>query len=102
MKNILIKIGLGIAAFFSAIFYVLFQMKKDEKQMEELERMQKKVEQMEASKQKTEALNQKLNEEQTGHDELLQEAISDDSLDSFNASIDLLHKLQEESRNRPR
>jgi len=86
LKKILAVLA-GIGAAFSAIFYVLFQQKKDENKAinEKFEDMKNNLDAL-AAADKAEKELKKENEE------LVEKAHSGNSLDAFNACNDLLSK----------
>ena len=86
LKKILAILA-GIASFFAAIFYVLFQQKKDENKAinEKFDDMKKNLDAL-AEGEKAEKELKKQNEE------LKEKAHSGNTLDSFNACNDLLSK----------
>ena len=86
LKKILAVLA-GIASFFAAIFYVLFQQKKDENKKinEKFDDMKNNLDAL-AEGEKAEKELKKQNEE------LKEKAHSGNTLDSFNACNDLLSK----------
>ena len=77
----------GIASFFAAIFYVLFQQKKDENKKinEKFDDMKNNLDALEAAENAEKELKQV-------HEKLKEKAHSGNTLDSFNACNDLLSK----------
>ena len=86
LKKILAVLA-GIASFFAAIFYVLFQQKKDENKKinEKFDDMKNNLDALEAAENAEKELKQV-------HEKLKEKAYSGNTLDSFNACNDLLSK----------
>ena len=86
LKKILAILA-GIASFFAAIFYVLFQQKKDENKKinEKFDDMKNNLDALEAAENAEKELKQV-------HEKLKEKAHSGNTLDSFNACNDLLSK----------
>lgn len=86
LKKILAVLA-GIASFFAAIFYVLFQQKKDENKKinEKFDDMKNNLDALEAAENAEKELKEV-------HAKLKEKAHSDNTLDSFNACNDLLSK----------
>ena len=86
LKKILAVLA-GIASFFAAIFYVLFQQKKDENKKinEKFDDMKNNLDALEAAENAEKELKQV-------HEKLKEKAHSGNTLDSFNACNDLLSK----------
>ena len=86
LKKILAVVA-GIASFFAAIFYVLFQQKKDENKKinEKFDDMKNNLDALEAAENAEKELKQV-------HEKLKEKAHSGNTLDSFNACNDLLSK----------
>ena len=86
LKKILAVLA-GIASFFAAIFYVLFQQKKDENKKinEKFDDMKNNLDALEAAENAEKELKQV-------HEKLKEKAHSGNNLDSFNACNELLSK----------
>ena len=86
LKKILAVVA-GIASFFAAIFYILFQQKKDENKKinEKFDDMKNNLDALEAAENAEKELKQV-------HEKLKEKAHSGNTLDSFNACNDLLSK----------
>ena len=86
LKKILAVLA-GIASFFAAIFYVLFQQKKDENKKinEKFDDMKNNLDALEAAENAEKELKEV-------HEKLKEKAHSGNTLDSFNACNDLLSK----------
>lgn len=86
LKKILAVLA-GIASFFAAIFYVLFQQKKDENKKinEKFDDMKNNLDALEAAENAEKELKQV-------HEKLKEKAHSGNTLDSFNACNELLSK----------
>ena len=86
LKKILAILA-GIASFFAAIFYVLFQQKKDENKKinEKFDDMKNNLDALEAAENAEKELKQV-------HEKLKEKAHSGNTLDSFNACDELLSK----------
>jgi hypothetical protein len=103
LKKILAALA-AIGAFFSAIFYVLMKQAKAERKLEEAEAEAKQAESradaMEAARNAENAVSKKLAETEAEDEKLNQRVHSGDSLDSFNAGIDMLRKQAERGNKR--
>ena len=86
LKKILAVLA-GIASFFAAVFYVLFQQKKDENKKinEKFDDMKNNLDALEAAENAEKELKEV-------HEKLKEKAHSGNTLDSFNACNDLLSK----------
>ena len=86
LKKILAVLA-GIASFFAAIFYVLFQQKKDENKKinEKFDDMKNNLDALEAAENAEKELKEV-------HAKFKEKAHSGNTLDSFNACNDLLSK----------
>ena len=86
LKKILAVLA-GIASFFAAIFYVLFQQKKDENKKinEKFDDMKNNLDALEAAENAEKELKEV-------HEKLKEKAHSGNTLDSFNACNELLSK----------
>ena len=86
LKKILAILA-GIASFFAAIFYVLFQQKKDENKKinEKFDDMKNNLDALEAAENAEKELKEV-------HEKLKEKAHSGNTLDSFNACTELLSK----------
>ena len=86
LKKILAALA-GIGAFFSAIFFVLFQQKKEENKA-----INKKFDDMKDNLDALTEADRAENEVRKENEELKQKAHGDNNLDAFNACNDLLSK----------
>ena len=86
LKKILAVLA-GIASFFAAIFYVLFQQKKDENKKinEKFDDMKNNLDALEAAENAEKELKEV-------HEKLKEKVHSGNTLDSFNACNELLSK----------
>lgn len=101
IKNLFLKIGSAIGVFFSVVFYVFFQMKKDENKKLKEEQQKKKIDELEAEKETLQKINKKQVEEKRKHEEAYNDAIRGCGSDSgFNAGLELLQQLREEGKAR--
>lgn len=107
MNKIIVKILAALAAvgtFFSAIFYVLMKQAKTEKKLEEAETRAENAERIAETQEtarKAEAAVAETKANLEKEDEKLNERVhSGNSLDSFNAGIDMLRKQSERGNQR--
>ena len=87
MMNKILKILAAIGSFFSAIFFVLMKQAKEEQKAEE-KRVDDLEENIEAMKE-SEKAEREIKKE---NEELIEKMHSGNTLDSFNASLELLQK----------
>lgn len=94
----------GVGAFFSALFYVLFKQAKDEKKyMEEHWKREEAEKQLEAERVAREAeqnVAAKKSELEKEDKKLEEQIHSGNSLDSFNAGLDMLRRQSERGNKR--
>ena len=97
IKGIIVKIALTITGIFAAVFYVLFQQKKDEKLCQNIEELKKQNEELKEEQAQEQHVNQVIQEaqqaviqEQKENEELTETALGGNNLSSFHAAIDLL------------
>ena len=98
LKKILAALA-AIGAFFSAIFYVLMKQAKTERKLEEAEAAAKDAERranvQEAARKAENAVAKKKAELEAEDEKLNERVHSGNTLDSFNAGLDLLRKQSE-------
>lgn len=103
LKKILAALA-AIGAFFSALFYVLMRQVKEEKkalQAEAAEEQARRIaDAQEAARKAENAVSKKKAELEAEDEKLIQRVHSGDTLDSFNAGIDLLRKQSERGNKR--
>ena len=103
LKKILAALA-AIGAFFSAIFYVLMKQAKTERKLEEAEARAENAERQaatqEAARKAENAVSKKKAELEAEDEKLIQRVHSGDTLDSFNAGLDLLRKQSERGNKR--
>ena len=103
LKKILAALA-ALGAFFSAIFYVLMKQAKTERKLEEAEtavkEAQRRADTQEAARQAENAVSRKLAETEAEDEKLNERVHSGDSLDSFNAGLDMLRKQSERGNKR--
>ena len=103
LKKILAALAaLGAGA--SAIFYVLMRQAKDERERQEAElaaeNAERRADAIEAARQAENAVSKKKAELEAEDEKLIQRVHSGDTLDSFNAGLDLLRKQSERGSKR--
>ncbi len=103
LKKILAALA-AIGAFFSALFYVLLRQAKDEQKIKDAEvkadAAERRADAMEAARKAENAVSKKKAETEAEDEKLNQRVHSGDTLDSFNAGIDLLRKQAERGNKR--
>ena len=103
IKKILAALA-AIGAFFSALFYVLMKQAKDEQKIQEAElkaeSAERRADAQEAARQAENAVHKKIAEQEAEDEKLNQRVHSGDTLDSFNAGLDLLRKQSERGSKR--
>ena len=103
LKKILAALA-AIGAFFSAIFFVLMKQAKTERKLEEAENeaqeAKRRADAQEAARKAENAVAKKLAETEAEDEKLNQRMHSGDSLDSFNAGLDMLRKQTERGNKR--
>lgn len=103
LKKILAALA-AIGAFFSALFYVLLKQAKDEQKIKEAEvkadAAERRAESQEAARKAENAVSKKKAETEAEDEKLNQRVHSGDTLDSFNAGIDMLRKQAERGNQR--
>lgn len=87
---------------FSAIFYVLFQLAKDQKEENQRmkEVMEEELKQQEASAELQQKVNDKYNEGKKADEESLNNAICGTTVVNVDAGIDLMHNIAAKGRSR--
>lgn len=103
LKKILAALA-AIGAFFSALFYVLMRQAKDEQKIKEAEvkaeKAQSRADVQEAARNAENAVSKKKAELEAEDEKLIQRVHSGDTLDGFNAGLDLLRKQSERGSKR--
>lgn len=103
LKKILAALA-AIGAFFSALFYVLLRQAKDEQKIKDAEvkadAAERRADAMEAARKAENAVSKKKAETEAEDEKLNQRVHSGDTLDSFNAGIDMLRKQAERGNKR--
>lgn len=88
-----------IGGVFSAIFFVLFKQAKLERKLEEAENEKEEAarreEQTEAVRKAENEVHKSIAEQEADNEELVERMHSSDTLDGFNAGLDLLRKQSE-------
>ena len=104
MLQKILKILAGLGAAFSAVFYVLMKQSKDEQKVEHAEVRAEKAEQTAETVQEVykveKAVAEKLVEEKKEDEILVEKVHSGDSLESFDAGLDLLRRQAERGNQR--
>lgn len=104
MLQRILKVLAGLGAAFSALFYVLMKQAKDEQKIEHAEARAEKAEQTAETVQEVheaeKAVVEKLMEEKKEDEKLVEKVHSGDSLESFDAGLDLLRKQAERGSKR--
>ena len=94
----------AIGAFFSALFYVLMKQAKDEQRIKEAEvkaeQAQSRADTQEAARKAENAVSKKKAELEAEDAKLNERVHSGNTLDSFNAGLDLLRKQSERGNKR--
>ncbi|MCR5284851.1 MAG: hypothetical protein K6D95_04580 [Treponema sp.] len=92
----------GIGAFFSALFFVLFKQAKAEKKVlkKEVEAETLRADSNEEARKVEANIHQTLVEKEKENAELIEKAHSGNSLDNFNAGLELLRKQAESGKKR--
>ena len=103
LKKILAALA-ALGAGCSAIFYVLMKLAKEERKIQEAEAAAEKAESradaLDAARKAEQAVAKKLAETEAEDEELNQRVHSGNSLDSFNAGIDMLRRQAERGNKR--
>lgn len=103
IKKILAALA-AIGAFFSALFYVLMKQAKDEQKIQEAElkaeSAERRADAQDAARQAENTVHKKIAEQEAEDEKLNQRVHSGDTLDSFNAGLDLLRKQSERGSKR--
>lgn len=104
MMNKILTVLATIGAFFSAIFYVLFKMAKEERKAEEAEYEKeaalKREEQTEAMRKAENTVHKSIAKAEADNEELVKRITASNNISSFDASINLLRKQSESGNKR--
>ena len=103
LKKILATLA-ALGAALSAVFYVLLRQSKEERKVEEAEKRaadaERIAEAQTAAREAESAVAKKKTELEAEDEELVERAHSGDSIDSFNAGLDLLRQQSERGNKR--